>query len=95
MIGISAIRNRQNINFLHEFKDSYQIALCKTMDCATEGDTKYSNNYKMCANVVLIRIGWIVLRCAKYPDLQFSQNALQKFLDSQKRVTKEVEEMRL
>ncbi|XP_024634174.1 uncharacterized protein [Medicago truncatula] len=32
---------------------------------------------------------------ALFPDLQFSQNALQKLLDSEQRVTKEVEEMRL
>jgi ADP-heptose:LPS heptosyltransferase len=32
---------------------------------------------------------------ALFPDLKFSQNALQKLLDSQKRVTKEVEEMSL
>ncbi|RHN68310.1 hypothetical protein MtrunA17_Chr3g0112521 [Medicago truncatula] len=32
---------------------------------------------------------------ALFPDLQFSQNALQKLLNSQQRVTKEVEEMRL
>ncbi|AES70767.2 hypothetical protein MTR_3g062130 [Medicago truncatula] len=32
---------------------------------------------------------------ALFPDLKFSQNALQKLLDSQQRVTKEVEEMRL
>ena len=32
---------------------------------------------------------------ALFPDLHFSQNALQKILDSQQHVTKEVEEMRL